>query len=157
MSAQHAQCRILIRHPHREVRDGVEIRRLPLPSFGKDSIKVRLLAPILFLLQAMFRGMFIPGLRGLMVSTSPPACGIGGAIVSLVRRVPIKFWVMDLNPDQLVVMKLVRPKSFPVRLFDAINLAIPYQRPRQATTGPNLARPPSPRRCHPSDLARCAT
>ncbi len=111
-------------YPRREVRDGVEIRRLPLSSFGKDSIKVRLLAQILFLLQAMFRGMFIPGLRGLMVSTSPPACGIGGAIVSLVRRVPVKFWVMDLNPDQLVVMKVVRPKSFPVRLFDAFNLAI---------------------------------
>ncbi len=111
-------------YPRREVRDGVEIRRLPLSSFGKDSIKVRLLAQILFLLQAMFHAMFTPGLRGLMVSTSPPACGIGGAIVSLVRRVPIKFWVMDLNPDQLVVMKVVKPKSFPVRLFDAFNLAI---------------------------------
>ena len=111
-------------YPRREVRDGVEICRLPLSSFGKDSIKMRLLAQILFLLQAVFRAIFIPGLSGLMVSTSPPACGIGGAIVSLVRRVPVKFWVMDLNPDQLVVMKVVKPKSFPVRLFDAFNLAI---------------------------------
>jgi len=111
-------------YPRREVIDGVEVRRLPFSSFGKGSVKVRLIAQIIFLLQAMFRGMFIPGLKGLMVSTSPPACGIGGAIVSLVRRVPVKFWVMDLNPDQLVVMKVVGPKSFAVRLFDLFNLAI---------------------------------
>jgi len=111
-------------YPRREVIDGVEIRRLPFSSFGKGSVKVRLIAQIIFLLQAMIRGMFIPGLKGLMVSTSPPACGIGGAIISLVRRVPVKFWVMDLNPDQLVVMNVVGPNSFAVRLFDLFNLAI---------------------------------
>ena len=114
-------------YPRREVIDGVEVRRLPWSSFGKGSVKIRLIAQIIFLLQAMLRGIFIPGLRGLMVSTSPPACGIGGAIVSLVRRVPVKFWVMDLNPDQLVVMNVVGPKSFAVRLFDAFNLAILHQ------------------------------
>ncbi len=79
----------------------VKVRRLSLHSFGKDSIKVRLLAQTLLLLLGMFQALFMPGLRGMMGSTSPPACGIGGAIVSLLRRVPIKFWVMDVNPDQL--------------------------------------------------------
>ncbi|MBL8330572.1 MAG: glycosyltransferase family 4 protein [Rubrivivax sp.] len=111
-------------YPSTEVRDGVHIRRLPLSSFGKDSIKMRLLAQISFLLQAMFHSLFTPRLCGLMVSTSPPACGIGGAIVSLLRRVPVKFWVMDLNPDQLVVMKVLPAKAWPVRLFDAFNQAI---------------------------------
>lgn len=110
--------------PKREVINGVEVRRLPWSSFGKGSVKVRLIAQIIFLLQAMIRGLFIPGLKGVLVSTSPPACGIGGAIVSLVRRVPVKFWVMDLNPDQLVAMNVVGPKSFAVRLFNAFNLAI---------------------------------
>lgn len=111
-------------YPRREIIDGVEVRRLPWSSFGKKSVKIRLIAQIVFLLQAMVRGLFIPGLRGLMVSTSPPACGIGGAVISLLRRVPVKFWVMDLNPDQLVVMNVVGPKSFAVRLFDIFNLAI---------------------------------
>ncbi len=109
-------------YPKCQVKDGVEIRRLPFSSFGKDSVKVRLIAQIVFLLQAMFRGLFVPGLAGVLVSTSPPACGIGGAIISLVRRVPLKFWVMDLNPDQLVIMKVLPPKSWPVRLFDFFNL-----------------------------------
>lgn len=113
-----------VAYPKFEIIDGVEIRRLPWSSFGKASVKIRLIAQIIFLLQAMVRGLFIPGLKGLMVSTSPPACGIGGAIISLVRRVPVKFWVMDLNPDQLVVMNVVGPQSFAVRLFDLFNLAI---------------------------------
>ena len=112
-----------VEYAAREVRDGVEIRRLPFSSFGKGSVKVRLIAQILFLLQAMFRGLFVPRLAGVLVSTSPPACGIGGAIVSLVRRVPLKFWVMDLNPDQLVTMKVLPAGSWPVKLFEAFNLA----------------------------------
>lgn len=111
-------------YPARETRDGVEIRRLPFSSFGKDSIKHRLLAQIIYLLQAMFHALFTRRLCGLMVSTSPPACGIGGAIVSLLRRVPVKFWVMDLNPDQLVVMKVLRPNAWPVKLFNLFNWAI---------------------------------
>jgi len=111
-------------YPARELLDGVEVRRLPFSSFGKDSIKIRLLAQIVFLLQAMVHALFTRRLCGLMVSTSPPACGIGGAIVSLLRRVPVKFWVMDINPDQLVVMKVLSAKSWPVKLFDAFNWAI---------------------------------
>ena len=111
-------------YPAREVKDGVEIRRLPYSSFGKDSIKQRLLAQIIFLLQAMWHSFFTPRLAGLLVSTSPPACGIGGAVVSLLRGVPVKFWVMDLNPDQLVIMNVLPPKAWPVRLFDLFNRAI---------------------------------
>lgn len=111
-------------YPAREVKDGVEVHRLPFSSFGKDSIKHRLLAQVIFLLQAMVHALFTRRLCGLMVSTSPPACGIGGAIVSLLRRVPVKFWVMDLNPDQLVVMKVLPAQSWPVKLFDAFNWAI---------------------------------
>jgi hypothetical protein len=122
-TARHGYEDSSVEYAAREVRDGVEIRRLPWSSFGKNSVAIRLVAQILFLLQAMIRGLFIPRLCGVLVSTSPPACGIGGAVISLVRRVPLKFWVMDLNPDQLVVMKVLRPTSWPVKLFEAFNLA----------------------------------
>jgi hypothetical protein len=108
-------------YARQEVIDGVQVRRLPFSSFGKTSIKARLLAQIIYLLQAMFWGLFTRGLAGVLVSTSPPACGIGGAIVSGLRRVPLKFWVMDINPDQLVIMNVLPPKAWPVRLFDFFN------------------------------------
>ncbi len=44
------------RYGRREMLDGVEIRRFPLSSFGKRSIKVRLFVQALFLLQVVVRG-----------------------------------------------------------------------------------------------------
>ncbi len=111
-------------YPAREMRDGVEIRRLPLSSFGKSSIGVRLLAQGLFVLQAMVRGLFTRGLCGVMVSTSPPFCGMAGVAIGKLRQVPVKYWLMDLNPDQMVAMKVLPATSLPVRIFDAFNRAI---------------------------------
>ena len=51
-----------IRYPRREERDGVTVRRLPLSSFGKRSLAVRLLGQTLFMAQAMFRGVWTRGL-----------------------------------------------------------------------------------------------
>lgn len=109
------------RYPARETLHGVEVRRLPLSSFGKGSIAVRLLAQWIFLAQAVVRGLFTRGLAGVMVSTSPPFCGVGGAIIGLLRRVPVKYWLMDLNPDQMVAMKIIGERSLPARIFDAFN------------------------------------
>ena len=110
-----------IRFPRFEERNGVQIRRLPLSSFGKASIPVRLLAQALFLIQAIARAVFVPHLSAIMVSTSPPFAGFGGAVVSLVRRVPLMWWVMDLNPDQMVVAGKLSPASLLVRVFDWMN------------------------------------
>jgi colanic acid biosynthesis glycosyl transferase WcaI len=112
------------RYPPRENLDGVEVRRLPWSSFGKSSIAVRLLAQSIFLLQAIVLGLCTRGLCGLMISTSPPFCGVAGVIIGRVRRIPVKYWLMDLNPDQMVAMKLLPERSMPVRVFDAINRSI---------------------------------
>jgi glycosyltransferase involved in cell wall biosynthesis len=112
------------RYPSRETRNGVEVRRLPLSSFGKSSILVRLIAQGLFFVQAIARGLLTHGLCGVMVSTSPPFCGAAGVVVSRLRGVPLKYWVMDLNPDQMVAMGKLRPHSLPVRVFDALNRAV---------------------------------
>ncbi len=112
------------RYPAREMLHGVDVRRLPLSSFGKSSIAVRLLAQCIFLIQAMVRGLFTRGLCGIMVSTSPPFCGVAGAVIGLLRRVPVKYWLMDLNPDQMVAMKVIGERSLPARVFDLFNRII---------------------------------
>jgi colanic acid biosynthesis glycosyl transferase WcaI len=110
-----------VRYPSQERRNGVDVRRLSLSSFGKGSIGIRLLAQSLFLIQAVLRSLFTRSLCGVMVSTSPPFCGIGGVIVKWIRRVPLKYWIMDLNPDQMVAMGKLGERSPPVRVFDALN------------------------------------
>ncbi|MGH7131742.1 MAG: glycosyltransferase family 4 protein [Phycisphaerales bacterium] len=112
------------KYASRETRNGVLVRRLPLSSFGKSSIAVRLLAQWLFLIQAMVRGLFTRGLAGIMVSTSPPFCGFAGAMISRLRGVPVKYWLMDLNPDQMIALGKMKPTSTPVKIFEMFNRMI---------------------------------
>jgi colanic acid biosynthesis glycosyl transferase WcaI len=109
------------RYLNRELRNGVDVRRLPVSSFGKSSIAVRLLAQSLFMLQAIARGLFTRRLAAVIVSTSPPFAGAGGTVVSWLRRVPLVWWVMDLNPDQMIAAGKIRPSSLVARVFDFLN------------------------------------
>ncbi|MCI0688868.1 MAG: glycosyltransferase family 4 protein, partial [Sporichthyaceae bacterium] len=113
-----------VRYPSRERLDGVEVRRLPLSSFGKSSIPMRLLGAAGFLSQCIVRGLFAPRLAGLLVSTSPPLCSVAALVIGTLRGTPISYWVMDLNPDQMVEMGWARPGSPAVRLFDWFNRRI---------------------------------
>ena len=109
------------RYPSRETLDGVDVRRLPLSSFGKRSIPIRLLAQACFMVQAIARGLFTRRLGLVLVSTSPPFAGIGGTMLSWLRRVPLVWWVMDLNPDQMVASGKLSPRSAVARVFDWMN------------------------------------
>lgn len=112
------------KYPRRETLRGVDVRRLPLSSFGKSSIAVRLLAQWIFVLQAMLRALFIRNLAGIMVSTSPPFCGFAGSVLSKLRGVPVKYWLMDLNPDQMIALGKVGEGSLSVRIFEMFNRMI---------------------------------
>jgi glycosyltransferase involved in cell wall biosynthesis len=115
--------------PSRERRGGVEIRRLPLSSFGKTSIAIRLLAQSLFLAQAVLRTLFVPGLTAVLTTTSPPFGGAGGSLVAILRRCGAVWWVMDINPDQMVAAGKLRATSVPVRVFEWLNrLTLKYAR-----------------------------
>jgi colanic acid biosynthesis glycosyl transferase WcaI len=125
--------------PRRQVQNGVDVRRLPLSSFGKTSIPVRLLAQVLFMVQVVLFGLLTPGLRAIFVSTSPPFAGFGAAVIGMVRRVPFLWWVMDLNPDQLLVAGKVKPKSLFVRVFDWMNRVTLRRAAKVVTLDPFMA------------------
>lgn len=113
-----------IKYPKRETIDGVEIRRLPLSSFGKKSIKIRIVGGLLFMVQATVRALFTPRVGCILVSTSPPMCSAAALFVSYLRGIPIKYWVMDLNPDQVIAMGKAKPGSLPVRALNVFNRMI---------------------------------
>jgi glycosyltransferase involved in cell wall biosynthesis len=108
----------------RENRDGVDVVRVSLSSFGKKSLPLRALAMALFMLQCTWHGLTARRLECIMVSTSPPMCSFAAVIAAAIRRVPIKFWVMDLNPDQAVQMGLLKPTSPIARVFNWFNRVI---------------------------------
>lgn len=111
------------RYPAREVRDGVEIRRIPFASFGKGSLAARLAGAASFVFQTLVRGLFVRGLAGILVNTAPPMAVAAALGISVLRRAPVHFWVLDINPDQAVALGKVRPNSLAVRALDALNRA----------------------------------
>ncbi len=113
-----------VKYPARETLDGVEVRRLPMSSFGKRSIPVRLAGQGLFLAQVIVRGLLMRRVDGIVVSTSPPMCSIAALIVSWVRGAPITYWAMDLNPDQVVALGKVKEGALAVRAFEWLNRRI---------------------------------
>lgn len=113
-----------LRYASRELRDGVEIRRMPFASFGKGSIAVRAIGGLLFLFQAILQGLFLRNLDTLVVTTSPPFSALAALIIASLRRVQVQYWIMDLNPDQAVAMGKARAGSLSVRAFDWLNRRI---------------------------------
>ncbi len=104
-----------------EERNGVKIRRLPFSSLGKKSIKQRLIGQCLFCLQAFLHGLFMRNLDVVLVTTSPPMGSAVAVALKWLRRGKVKFWVMDINPDQVIVQNIL-PKTHPmVRAFDWLN------------------------------------
>ena len=108
-------------YPRRELRNGVIIHRLPLSSFGKSSIAIRLVAGLLFLVQAVMATLFVRAVNGVLVSTSPPFSHLAGLMLQTLRSIPFVWWVMDLNPDQLVAAGRLKPTSVLSRLLDTVN------------------------------------
>ncbi len=113
-----------VKYKKRETISGVEVRRLPLSSFGKRGLLLRALAAVLFMVQITARGLFGRRPDVLLVSTSPPMCIVAALVISTFRRTRVKFWVMDLNPDQLISLGKIKEGSVPARLMDAFNRMI---------------------------------
>lgn len=113
-----------VKYPRRERLGGVEVIRLPLSSFGKRTILLRLLGQFLFLTQAIVRGILTGRLAKVLVSTSPPMCSIAALAIRAVRRVPIKFWVMDINPDQTIALGKIPAEGWAARAFEWLNRRI---------------------------------
>lgn len=111
-------------YARREQIDGVEVRRFRWSSFGKTSILKRLIGGSSFLLQATLHALFVGPVDRILVSTSPPMCAIAGVVLRLAKRAPLKFWAMDINPDQLIAVGKISERSFSARIFDWINRAI---------------------------------
>jgi len=108
-------------YPSRETLDGVEVRRLPLSSFGKSRVALRLLGAFLFVAQAALRGLFVRDLRAVVVSTSPPLCPIAALLLHLLGGAPFLFWSMDVNPDQAVKIGWAKERALSTRAFHLLN------------------------------------
>ena len=73
------------------------------------------------MLQVMLRLLTERDLAGIFFSTSPPLVGFVASIVGWVRGVPVAYWAMDLNPDQLIALGKIKETDPLARLLEAVN------------------------------------
>ena len=110
-----------VRYKKRETIRGVDVRRLPFSSFGKSSIPIRTLGGVSLVVQSIVRSIAIRGIDAVVVSTSPPIGSFGAVVIGLLHRAPVKYWVMDVNPDQMIALGMIRERALPVRVFNWLN------------------------------------
>jgi glycosyltransferase involved in cell wall biosynthesis len=111
-------------YPAREVIDGVDVRRIPLSAFGKNTLLRRAAAAGMFAAQCAAIAMTRRHVNAILVSTVPPLGAASAVFARYLRGVPIAYWVMDLNPEQLVALGSLRPESIWTRALDAMSRAL---------------------------------
>jgi putative colanic acid biosynthesis glycosyltransferase WcaI len=109
------------KYPRRENLQSVEVRRFPIASFGKSSIPLRIAGTFVFMLQCLIVGLFTRGVDGILFSTSPPLIGFIASIVHIVRDIPIAYWAMDLNPDQLIALQKISSNGLMAGILEDVN------------------------------------
>lgn len=111
-------------YPKRETIRGVEIRRIGFAHFGKKNLLIRAFGTLSFMVQAIVIVLTTRRLGGIFFSTSPPLIGVAATIGKWIRRVPIAYWAMDLNPDQLIAMGKIKKGSLTARVLETANRMI---------------------------------
>lgn len=113
-----------MKYKKRETIRGVDVRRIPFSSFGKSSVPIRTLGGVFLVLQAIIRSIAIRGIDAVVVSTSPPIGSFGAVVIGMLHGAPVKYWVMDVNPDQMIALGMIRERALPVRVFNWLNRVI---------------------------------
>jgi colanic acid biosynthesis glycosyl transferase WcaI len=106
--------------PSRETIDGVDVRRVPFSSFGKKSLLHRAASMAGFLVHCLWAVLLTRKVKFILVSTSPPLCGFAAGVAHMLRGIPFLYWVMDLNPDQLIVLGKTTESSITARMSNAL-------------------------------------
>ena len=108
------------RYPRYVKRDGVDVHRVPWASFGKRTIFLRALSMGMFMLHCLWAVISRRDVDAILVSTSPPLCGVAATVGHVLRGTPFLYWVMDLNPDQLIVLGKIGRNSLTARISNLI-------------------------------------
>lgn len=93
--------------------EGAEVIRVSLYPRGSDNLRLAL-NYFSFALSATFLGLW--KLRGrkfdiiVTCQLSPVTVGIPAAVIKKVKRIPMAMWVLDLWPESLVAMKVVKSR-----------------------------------------------
>jgi glycosyltransferase involved in cell wall biosynthesis len=107
--------------PRHELRNGVRVRRLPSPGFGRRSRVGRAIDYAVFYLQMLWVVCFEPTPAGTVFLTTPPLLSVAGWIGRRLRGARYAVWSMDLHPDAELAAGMLRPGGVLGRLLTWLN------------------------------------
>ena len=99
----------VFRRSGREIRNGVEIRRVRHSRFRKSSFLGRLTNMVTFLLAASWRAITLPRVDVVVVETDPPLLCLLGRFLQGVRRTRLICYLQDIYPDVAVALGKLSP------------------------------------------------
>ena len=109
-----------MRLPRREVRNGVEIIRLPCSGLGKRARWRRAIDFFTFLVSSSLQLLGMRRFDLVVALTSPPLISAVGAAFVKLKGGKLVFWVMDLNPDEAVAAHWLRQGSLTEKFLSAL-------------------------------------
>jgi colanic acid biosynthesis glycosyl transferase WcaI len=129
-----------LRYAAHEVMGGVVVRRVPWSSLGKGSAALRLLASVLFTVQATIHGLTMRGVDRIVVLSVPIFSAMCALALTYRRGARVLFWIMDLTPDQFTALKILPESSWFVRMLDWFNRALLRRVPAVVVLDRHMAR-----------------
>ena len=106
-------------YPIRESWRGVEIIRVWHTGFGHRTTWRRIIDFLTFLLSALLRGLFLRRADVVVALTTPPLVSVLGGILSALWQARFVYWVMDLNPDEVVAVGMLDAESPIIHFLEA--------------------------------------
>ena len=107
-------------YPARELRDGVQVHRVPAQGFGRGGAAARL-ADYASFTALLFATVLvrIPRPDLILALTTPPYVGLAAAAVARLRGCAHAHWIMDLYPDVMAAHGMIRPDGLAWRFLGA--------------------------------------
>jgi len=90
--------------------------RLPFSNVSKKNIAARLIGSLSFILQGLFICLLMGKINKIICTTTTPLTPLIGLWMKLIKRVPYIYWLMDLNPDQMVSLGKIKENGIIHRL-----------------------------------------
>lgn len=98
---------------------GLSIRRVGGPAHRKETLSGRLGSMLVFSLRVAMQALFHRRPSGILVSSSPPVLPVLMMAIARLRRIPLVYWVMDLNPDQAIEAGMIPAGAWSARALAA--------------------------------------
>jgi colanic acid biosynthesis glycosyl transferase WcaI len=110
-----------LRAPRDEVRNGVRVRRLGVPGFGRRWRIGRVMDYAAFYLQVLWVICVGRRCEGTVLLTTPPLLCVAGWIGRWVRGTHYGIWSMDLHPDAELAAGMLQPRSLVATILTWLN------------------------------------